>query len=306
MLAAMEAELPEPSLTVVTTTDHNALPRYGRDVVVVQRGGPDARPPRYADRVLAVFKTHSALPVNAARPGREPPALTMASSLAYLQVAAAGAPARFGLWTGSLRHRRPIVEPIPMGIMWPCEVECAPIAQRPVDVLFNGSVQTRERRGFRGRIETPKTHSRKTMLARLAELRAEAPDLRIEVTLTPSFANSKATPTGEYWGRLADAKVCLAPRGDTLETYRLFEAARAGCVVVAEKLPSNWFYDHAPVLDMTGWRNLARSLRAVLDDEADLGARQRATVEWWQKYASPDAVGRHVAGVLRDALQVRR
>lgn len=305
MLAAMETELPEPSFTVVTTTDHRGLPRYGRDVVVIQRNGPDARPPRYADRVLAVFKTHSPVPVLAARPGREPPALTAASALNYLQVAATGATARLALRARSLRRRRPIIEAIPMGVMWPCEVECPPIAGRPVDVLFNGSVETRERRGLRRHIATPKTHSRKAMLARLSELRAEAPELRIDVALTPSFADSKATPAGEYWRRLADAKLCLAPRGDTLETYRLFEAARAGCVVLGEKLPSNWFYDHAPVLDQTGWRDLARSVRATLADEAELSAQQRATVEWWERYASPEAVARYVADVLRDALQDR-
>jgi hypothetical protein len=186
--------------------------------------------------------------------------------------------------------------------MWPCEVKRRPIAERPVDVLFNGSVETRERRGLRRHMATPKTHSRRAMLARLSELRAQAPELRVDVTLTPSFADSKATPAAAYWRRLADAKLCLAPRGDTLETYRLFEAARAGCVVLAEKLTSNWFYDHAPVFDQTGWRDLAGSVRAILADEAELSARQRASFEWWERFASPEAVARHVADVLRDAL----
>ena len=303
MLAAMEAELPEPSLTVVTTTDHRKLPRYGRDVVVIQRGGPDARPPRYAKRVLAVFKTQSSRPLLAARPAREPPRLTAASGLAYLQAAAGGAATRAAVAARFPGRAAPVVEPIPMGVMWPCDGAFAPITERPIDVLFNGSIQTSARRGLRRVLGTPKMYSRQAMLAGLAELQAEAPELRVEAAVTPSFAHSKHASADEYWRRLGSAKLCLAPRGDTLETYRVFEAARAGCIVLAERLPSNWFHDGAPVLDQTGWRDLARSVRALLADESELVARHRATVRWWDECVGPEPVGRHIAAVLRRALE---
>ena len=306
MLATMQAALPEPKLTVVTTTDHRTLPRYGRDVAVIQRAGPDARPPRYANRVLAVFKTHSAQPVLAARPGRESPALTAVSTLAYLQAAAGGAPARLAFRGRFPGRAAPVVEPIPMGVMWPCRVAFPPITERPIDVLFNGSVQTRERTGLRRLAGTPKMHSRDAMLRRLAELQAEAPELRVEVAVTPSFAHSKHAPADDYWRRLGSAKLCLAPRGDTLETYRVFEAARAGCIVLGERLPSNWFYDRAPVLDQTGWRDLARSVRSLLADEAELIARHQATRSWWEQSVAPEPVGRHVAAVLKRALGAGR
>lgn len=305
-LAALQVELPEPELTVITTTDHRTLPRYGRDVVVIQRAGPDARLPGYADKVLAVFKTHHPRAVLAARPGREPPLLTAVSALAYLQVAATGAPARLAHRLRARANGTAVVEPIPLGVMWPCHAPLPAITERPVDVLFNGSVQTADRAGLRRRVGTPKIRSREAMLARLAELREEAPELRIEVALTSGFADSKHAPAAEYWDRLASAKVCLAPRGDTLETYRVFEAARAGCVIVGERLPSTWFFDPAPVLDATGWRDLARRVRSVLDDESELVARHDATVEWWKRYLAPEAVARHIAAVLRRALQTRR
>jgi hypothetical protein len=288
LAAAAEAALPEPPLTLVVTTEHRTLPVYGPDVVVIQRAGPDARPPAYARRVLAVFKTHSAEPVLTARPGREPAALTVASTLRYVQLAAQGAPAR-------LRARRALVEPIPLGLMWDGAAGCPPVAERPVDVLFAGSVETAARAGLRGRLGTPKRRSREAMLAALRPLESE---LSVDVGLTPSFAASKHAGPDEYWARLAAAKVCLVPRGDTLETYRLFEAARAGCVIVAERLPSNWFYDPAPVIDQTGWRGLAGCLRALVADVPALAARQRDTLEWWERFARPDAVGRHVASVV--------
>ena len=68
LVTAFERELPEPQLTVVVTTDHRELPRYGEDVVVIQRAGPPGHVPAYARRVLALFKTHSPRPPLGARP----------------------------------------------------------------------------------------------------------------------------------------------------------------------------------------------------------------------------------------------
>jgi hypothetical protein len=293
LAATAEAALPEPELTLIVTTDHRELPRYGRDVVVIQRAGPDGRPPAYAQRVLAVFKTHAAHPVLAARPGREPAGLTATSLLSYLQVLGAGAPAR-------LRARGTIVEPIPMGVMWMPDVPPRPIGERPVDVLFRGSVETAERPGLRGRLGTPKSRSRAAMLAALERL---APELAVDVGVTSSFTASKRAGPEEYWASLTNAKLCLVPRGDTLETYRLFEAARAGCVVIGERLPRNWFYDPAPVIDQTGWRGLGDCVRALLGNPPALAGLQRQTLDWWERHAGPEAAGRHVAATVLDSLR---
>ncbi len=295
LAAAAEAALPDAPLTLIVTTDHRTLPAYGRDVVVIQRAGPDGRPPDYADRVLAVFKTHSARPVLAARPGREPLALTATALLSYGQVLASGAPSR-------IRRRAAVVEPIPLGVMWSPDLPFPPSAQRPVDVLFNGSVATADRDGLRARVGTPKSHSRQAMVAALRRLQAEAPDLTIDIGLTDSFAASKHAGPEAYWARLARARICVVPRGDTLETYRLFEAARAGCVIVAERLPPNWFHDDAPVIDRTGWHGLGACLQALLRDPQALAERQRQTLRWWEHRVGPEAVGRHVAATVAAAL----
>jgi hypothetical protein len=299
LLATFERALPDPPLTIVVTTDHRELPRYGRDVVVIQRGGPVAHVPRYADRVLALLKTHAVRPGLAARPLREPVALTLVALLSHAQECARALPGQARRLASSSRVP---VEPIPMGYMWPPAIDFPPAGERPVDLLFNGSVLTVEHEGLRRRIGTPKTRSRDAMLRAAHALERARPDIAVDLAVTPSFAASKHDGAAPYWQRLARAKICLAPRGDTLETYRLFEAARAGCVVVAERLPSNWLYDGAPVIDQTGWRGLAACVEGLLADPPTLAERQRRTISWWTDVASPAAVGRRMAGWVRSAL----
>jgi hypothetical protein len=296
LATAIEEALAGRDLTLVVTTEHRTLPVYGPDVVVIQRAGPDGRPPDYADRVLAVFKTHSPRPVLAARPGREPFALTATALASYAQLALRGAPSR-------LRRRGAVVEPIPLGFMWDGEVTAPPVDSRPVDVLFCGSVETAARPGLRGRLGTPKSRSRAAMLDAARRLPSS---IAVDLGVTESFAASKHAGPQDYWARLAGAKVCLVPRGDTLETYRLFEAARAGCVLVGERLPSNWFYDGAPVIDQTGWRGLEACLRALLADPGALAERQRHTLAWYEACVSPRAVARHVATTVEAASPRRR
>ncbi len=46
----------------------------------------------------------------------------------------------------------------------------------------------------------------------------------------------------DYMKEMANSKICLAPRGTSFETFRHYEAASVGCVVVSYRLPPTWFY----------------------------------------------------------------
>jgi hypothetical protein len=92
-----------------------------------------------------------------------------------------------------------------------------------------------------------------------------------------------------------NARVCLAPRGTSVETFRLLEGLRAGCVVVAERLPRHPFYDGAPILTLDRWDHLERTLWPVLEDPAELRRRHQASRAWWHERCSEEAVGRLVA-----------
>jgi hypothetical protein len=85
--------------------------------------------------------------------------------------------------------------------------------------------------------------------------------------------------------------VCLAPRGLTPQTFRLYEGARAGCAIVCERLPHLWFYDGAPFVFVDDWRDLVEILPPQLDDPLRLEDLHKKTMEWWESKFSPAAVG---------------
>jgi hypothetical protein len=80
-----------------------------------------------------------------------------------------------------------------------------------------------------------------------------------------------------------------------LESFRFFEALRAGCIPIVEALPSRWFYDGAPALRVTDWHDAPALIEALLDDEARLREQHHAVQEWWDTTCSEEAVGRYMA-----------
>ncbi len=289
---AMEPHLRDPDVEVHLTWDVERLPAYGDRVVAVVLGDESARVPAYAGRVRAVFKCYGVRPVLGAGPLRDRSPTGLAA-LAQCGV-------RWLRWLpGGTRdlvrraggHRAP-VHVIPLGTFNQLDVELVPIAERPTDLFFAGSVD--HHASLRHRLASPKTRARREMLDAVGRLRRERAGLRVDLRLTDGFAASEAADPGEYSRALMGARVCLAPRGTSVETFRVFEGLRCGCVVVADRLPRHWFYDGAPILQLDRWRDLPRAL-APLGDPGALEDHHRRALDWWRTRCSPEVLGRYLA-----------
>jgi hypothetical protein len=296
---AMEPALHDPDIEVILTWNTDDLPFSGDRVVAVVQGDEVGKIPRYASRVRAVFKCYGTRPVLGAGPVSNPGlggaadfAQYVTRWLRWLPGAAAHARA---VAARKLR-RLPLPAPvavIPLGTYNQVELPLVPIDERPTDVFFAGSVE--HMTTLRHRVASPKTYSRRSMLAALERLAASRPDLRLDIRLTPDFPGSESDSPEEYSRRLMNAKVCLAPRGTSLETFRLFEALRCGCIVVSDPLPRHWFYEGGPMLGLDRWSDLGPALRLVLDDPAELRRRHESSLAWWHERCSEVAVGRFIA-----------
>ncbi len=294
---AMERELRDQALTVYLTWDADRLPEYGNDVVAVLLGDEVGRVPRYSHRVRAVFKgygTRPALgPVMFDLLGLAALAQWGYRGIRWLPGAAVHALGEARLRSGGGRAGR--VFPLPVGTYNQLDLPVSEISRRPVDIFFAGSIAHRR---ARRRPLSPKELARGQMLQALHRLEHASRGLALDIRTTPDFTVSATASAREYSEALMRSKVCLAPRGTSLETFRVLEGLRYGCVVVTESLPHRWFYDGAPLLRIRRWRELERVLTPLLADPVQLSLWQRRSLAWWESSCSESAVGRYLARIL--------
>jgi hypothetical protein len=108
--------------------------------------------------------------------------------------------------------------------------------------------------------------------------------------------------TPEVFGKmLYDCKIALCPTGViNRETYRHFEALRAGCVVLSEPLPNQYFYTGSPIITVPSWHSLDEVVHTLLANPTELARLQQAGLAWWRDVCSEAAVARYIAGQLRE------
>jgi hypothetical protein len=304
VLQEMERCLEVDGLTFYLTWNTRELPSYGPDVVALLNGDELCRIPDYSHRVCMVFKCYGTRPYVPLGRGDGSAVLNALVAAKYLQSVLAGVSGaakrvRARLRAGSSGGLPPIVT-IPLGYHNQVELPLEDIRSRSTDVSFAGSVRHEETAalGIRGRIGTPKTRSREAMLASLRAFADKRPGLRISINETAGFVASHSGGAEAYSRSLMSTKICLVPRGNSVETFRLFEALRAGCVVVHEPLPPHWFYQSLPGIALRDWRRLPRVLDDLLADESRLVQLHAAGRRWWDTVASEAAVGAFMADRL--------
>ncbi len=121
---------------------------------------------------------------------------------------------------------------------------------------------------------------------------------KMEIYFTPSFADGLTHKA--YASHLANSRIVLCPRGHvSAESFRLFEAASVGCVVISDPLPQSHWYQNAPYITCHDWLNIRRTVHELCADDAHLHELHRATVNWWQKRLSDKPAAEYVARCLQ-------
>jgi hypothetical protein len=298
--AEMEKGLRDPELEVYLTWSVDRLPSYGDRVVAVLLGDEVGRIPRYADRVGAVFKSYGTRPVLGSRPvDLDATELLAIAQWAYRWVRWLPGGTAHGWRLARRRVRRERIPSrlftIPLGTYNQLDLPMLSIESRPTDLFFAGSI---EHYGSSRRLRSPKQRAREEMLAAVERLGRTRSGLQLDIRRTPGFTASANASPAAYSQALMSSRVCLAPRGTSLETFRVFEGLRYGCIVVTERLPSRWFYDGAPLLQLDCWADLEQVIARVLDDPAELQSWHLRALAWWQERCSEIAVGRYLAACL--------
>ena len=295
------------------------LPSYGKNVVAVVMGDEWCHVPDYAHKVLATFKCYGVRPSLGCNPLLRPSLLNLTLSVKYLRTYAHYAPGSLKHTLQKLKHslngseRLPPIYDFPLGYGNQFDLPVKNIAARKYDLFFAGSVQHTVYPVWSPKhwIQNPKSLSRNKMLANLAALKEKHPVLRVELATMSTFAwnalhygtdqSGEILDAATYSERMMETKICLVPRGTSPETFRYFEALRYGCVLITEQLPSRWFYDGSPAIEVKDWNELESIVEQVLGDEDLMRRKHEEAIHWWKTTCSEDAVGAFMAEKLNAA-----
>lgn len=307
VLKKIEDQLRDRGLIFYVTWKLDELPSYGRNVVALTMGDEWSRVPDYSQKVLATFKCYGSKPFLGVRSWYPFSRLKLMLILKYLRnivVSLPGALTRFVYGIGKWVQKEgwtPII-PIPLGYGNQMNLKVKPLAERGMDVFFAGSVDhTRAKKSsLKYWIQNPKKLARNAMIDALDRLAASNTSIKTNVAVTSSFTlNDIHYGTGddqeilqiqEYSQAMMNAKICLVPRGTSPETYRFFEALRAGTIPIVEPLPPFSFYKEAPVVEIQDWNTLDVVIKELLADPARMEVLHQDGLMWWKEHCSEEAI----------------
>jgi hypothetical protein len=299
VLAELDRLLPDGGLRFWVTWELNTLDERFRGAIAVVYDDDQLQRPLWAPAVPVIFKTVGL--------GREPFRHTAGLPPEIAWRMALRDARNFALHVQRLARgpripgRRPPTYQIPLGASSLVDVPDLPFTERPVDVFFAGSV------GNSGRFTVrPRVVVRRQMEAAISAAERALPGLQVDYLVFAPFGvlhgeDARILQTEDYARRLAVSRYALCPRGNVEETYRFFEAVRAGCVAIGEPLPARWYFADAPYVAIKRWSQLPevlRSLRADPGGTAELAAAGRRY--WEQRIAEP-----RVAEFMRARLPMR-
>jgi hypothetical protein len=290
--------------TFYLTNDIERLPSYGSEVVAIVVGDDHCRIPFYLHKVAAVFKNCGTRPRLGCHPVREPSLVNLLSLLVFARRCLKYLPGLAyyggGLISGKRRRFAPFRE-IPLGT---ANQEIVPLREfdaRATTLYFAGSVthsylpsRASAIKDFLG----PKRAARVAMLRNLSAVSERHPGLSVEVAVASDYDEAIHSDGLSYSEQLMDARIALVPRGACPQTFRFFQAMRAGCVVITDVVPAQRFFVGAPAVRLKRWSELEDTVQTLLADPELLEARHRQALDWWSKYCSEEAVGQYIAAVL--------
>jgi len=114
----------------------------------------------------------------------------------------------------------------------------------------------------------------------------------------PFVQGEESLTIDEYSSYMSRCQIAFCFTGQSPETFRLLEAAKAGCLLVSTPLPDTWYYRDLPAFVSPSFTNeeMAQIIEKVNLHGAEL---QQGIAEWYNTCASPIAVGQKIASHIK-------
>ena len=106
-----------------------------------------------------------------------------------------------------------------------------------------------------------------------------------------------------YGETLSQSKVILCPRGYfSTECFRHYEALRAGCIVVSERLPDNHLYKDSPIIQIDNWDEGLKQVGKLIVDQEKMDQLHHQALDWWENVFSEKATAKYITSCLNKLL----
>lgn len=104
----------------------------------------------------------------------------------------------------------------------------------------------------------------------------------------------------DYATYLHNSKIAICPPGfRSPETFRHFEAMRAGCIIITTELPDTAFYKNSPMVVLKNWTELRITINKLLKNPQRMEDIHVQTLDWWEKVCSEDAVANYIVDKIK-------
>ena len=160
-----------------------------------------------------------------------------------------------------------------------------PINERTINAFFAGHMASVNRHN--------------NLLPLIKAFENNRPD-KLEIFITNGF-NQGFTGL-KYSEKLHNSKIAICPPGnESIETFRLYEAMRSGCVVVTPKLPVTEIYKNTSIVQVDDWNNnAATTIIDLLKDENKLTEIKKGIDKDWKEIFSPEAAAKRIIDKLNE------
>lgn len=304
VLSSAEQSIQDHSLHFYITKDANQLPEYGPHVVAVLLQEERCKIPAYARHIRGVVRSLHSTPFLGFRPGFHINRLNLVLAFEYLRdwILHKGSQrllrAPHPEWPPQL-HAIPRIYTIPLGYHSQEELPLIPMRERSLDLFFAGEMATKlPLTTYRYWTSTSKAEARK-QLWRVLERLKKNPDWHIDLdNIGVGDITTRTAQFSSYSQKMMNSRICLAPRGTMAETFRLYEGLRAGCLVIANRLPEEPFLRGAPILQVDHWKELPDLLKKYARDLDALDHYHQASLDWWSNHCYEEVIGPQVGYFL--------
>ena len=122
---------------------------------------------------------------------------------------------------------------------------------------------------------------------------------KYDVTFTSQFRTGLSLQ--DYWDKLSNSKICLAPNGLSPETFRYSESLAFGCIVITNVKIDAWFYENSTAIFIDDWSEVTEEfINNLLISNID--EKYEQNLDYYEKYLSPKANAKYIIKTIKEKI----